>query len=125
MNPEPRQDDDREVSGAGPPLDAPAAEDVAAVLRACHARALEREGIAMFVSLHDVRPGRGPLRVEELSRAEGTRLAELLDHYYAGLEAIGFPAQFDEPDETGAPELIDALVTLSDQHLRARVEVEQ
>ena len=46
---------------------------------------------------------------------------QLLDGYYAGLEAVGFPAQYpDEPDETGARELIDALVVLSDQHLRAR-----
>ena len=101
---------------------AAAADDVPEVLRACHARALEREGIAMFVSLHDARPGRFGLEVEEPSRLEGARLAELLDHYYDGLAAIGFPAQFDEPDETGARELIDALVALSDQHLRARVE---
>ena len=95
------------------------------MLRACHARALEREGIAMFVSLHDARPGHGLLDVAEPSRTEGARLAELLDHYYAELAAIGFPTQFDDPDETGAPELIDALVALSDQHLRARVEIEQ
>jgi len=79
----------------------------------------------MFVALHDTRPGHVCLEVEEPRRVEGARLVELLDHYYAGLEAIGFPPQFDEPDETGAPELIDALVTLSDQHLRARTVVEQ
>ena len=39
-------------------LAAPAAADVPAVLASCHARLLEREGIAMFVALDDARPGR-------------------------------------------------------------------
>jgi hypothetical protein len=103
-------------------LAAPAAEDVRAVLTACHARLLEREGIAMFVALDDVRPGRTFEAREATALADGRRAAELLDHYYTGLEALGFPAQYpDEPDETGAKELIDALVVLSDQHLRARI----
>lgn len=102
---------------------APPAGDVPAVLAACHARLLEREGIAMFVAVDDVRPGRSLTVTDATARAEGARLAPLLDHYYGGLAAVGFPAQFpDEPDETGARELIDALVVLSDQHLRARIE---
>ena len=106
-------------------LAAPAAADVPAVLAACHARLLEREGIAMFVALDDARPGR-TLRVGDATALrDGGRAAELLDGYYAGLEAVGFPAQYpDEPDETGARELIDALVVLSDQHLRAQVDGE-
>ena len=106
-------------------LAAPAAVDVPAVLAACHARLLEREGIAMFVAVDDARPGRD-LRVGDgTALSDGARAAELLDGYYAGLEAVGFPAQYpDEPDETGARELIDALVVLSDQHLRAHVDGE-
>ena len=103
-------------------LAAPAAADVPAVLASCNARLLEREGIAMIVALDDARPGRD-LRVGDPGALrDGGRAAALLAGYYAGLEAVGFPAQFpDEPDETGARELIDALVVLSDQHLRARV----
>ncbi|KRB43584.1 hypothetical protein [Terrabacter sp. Root181] len=112
------------LSDAGT-LAAPAAVDVPAVLAACHGRLLEREGIAMFVALDDARPG-GDLRVGDVTAlSDGARAAELLDGYYAGLEAVGFPAQYpDEPDETGARELIDALVVLSDQHLRAHVDGE-
>lgn len=101
---------------------APAAPDVPAVLTACHARLLEREGIAMFVAIDDARPGRALQVTDPGAIEEGARIAELFDHYYAGLAAIGFPPQFpDEPDETGAPEIIDALVVMSDQHLRARI----
>ena len=88
---------------------------------------MEREGMAMFVALEDARPGRA-LRVrDQRARTEGPVLAGLLTHYEAGV--AGGP---DEPhlvsgglegmdtDPTGAVDLIDALVVLADQHLRAR-----
>ena len=114
-------------------LGAPPAGDVAAAAAECKARILEREGIAMFVALHDARPGR-ELRVRDpLAGAEGARLAELFDHYERGLaaappEGSGEPqggAPVDrEPEPHGwlppeAAALIDVLVVLSDQHLRA------
>jgi hypothetical protein len=115
---------------------APPAGDVPAVAAECRARILEREGIAMFVALHDARPGRG-LRVgDPVGVAEGARLAELFDHYERGLgtappEGSGEPqggAPVDreaEPHGWLPPEaaaLIDVLVVLSDRHLRARPE---
>lgn len=106
-------------------VDAPAAADVPAALASCHARVLEREGIAMFVALDDLRPGRRLAVEDAAALAEGARVAELFGGYYAALEAVGFPAQYPgEPDVTGARELIDALVVLSDVHLRARVDLQ-
>lgn len=103
-------------------LAAAPANDVVGALRVCHSRLLEREGIAMFVALHDGRPGRSLEVHDERARTEGRRLADLLDHYHSRLEAAGFPSFDDDdaPDESGAPELISSLVVLSDLHLRAR-----
>jgi hypothetical protein len=107
----------------GPPdpaaeLGAPPAGDVAAAAAECKARILEREGIAMFVALHDARPGR-ELRVRDpLAEAEGPRLAELFDHYERGLATAPPEGHGWLPPEAAA--LIDVLVVLSDQHLRAR-----
>jgi hypothetical protein len=99
-------------------LGAPAAGDVAAVAAECKARILEREGIAMFVALHDARPGR-ELRVRDpLAEAEGARLAELFDHYERGLATAPPEGSGWLPPEAAA--LVDVLVVLSDQHLRAR-----
>ncbi|MBK6885022.1 MAG: hypothetical protein IPH03_00290 [Tetrasphaera sp.] len=106
-------------------FDATPAADVPTVLAACHARLLEREGIAMVVAVDDLRPGRTMPAVDEDDRRQGLRLAGLFDHYYRGLADVGFPPQFpDEPDETGSRELIDTLVVLADQHLRARIETQ-
>lgn len=103
----------------------------------CKTRILEREGIPMFVALHDARPGRN-LRVRDaLHVAEGVRLAALLEHYGNGLadtqidadlheaaiEGDGPDAADPEGDPTGAAALIEILVVLGDQHLRARPEV--
>jgi len=117
-------------------LSAPPAGDVAAAAAECKARILEREGIAMFVALHDARPGR-ELRVRDpLAEAEGARLAELFDHYQRGL--AGAPPEGSGEPQGGAPvdrevevephgwlppeaaALVDVLVVLADQHLRAR-----
>ena len=98
-------------------LGAPPAGDVAAAAAECKARILEREGIAMFVALHDARPGR-ELRVRDpLAEAEGARLAELFDHYERGLAAAPEPHGWLPPE---AAALVDVLVVLSDRHLRAR-----
>ena len=91
----------------------------------------------MFVALHDARPGRD-LRVRDaLHVAEGVRLAALFDHYESGLADTHIDAALPEAaiegdgpeladpdgDPTGAAALIEVLVVLSDQHLRARPEV--
>lgn len=98
------------------------AQDVVAVLRATHDRMLEREGIAMFVAVEDLRPGRRLTAQEPEALADGGGVAVLFEHYRAGLEAAGFPVLDPEPDQTGTRELIDVLVVLADQHLRAQVE---
>ncbi|GAA2739624.1 hypothetical protein GCM10009867_36470 [Pedococcus aerophilus] len=109
-----------------PPLDPLTA------LTACRTRVLEREGIAMFVAVDDLRPsartrpgpsGRRLSAQEESVRDEGRLLASLLDLYHSGLEEAGFPTDDPDPDETGARELIDALAVLADVHLRAQPEV--
>ncbi len=103
--------------------DAPA-PDVPAASHACHQRILEREGIAMFVALHDARPGRRLVVRDPLGGAEGELLADLFDHYEQGLDVtddVDHGADTDD-DPTGAAALIDVLVVLSDQHLRARAQ---
>lgn len=107
--------------------DAPAA-DVPSASHACHQRVLEREGIAMFVALHDARPGRHLVVRDSLGGAEGELLADLFDHYEKGLDVTDdvdpgadHGADLDD-DPTGAAALIDVLVVLSDQHLRARAQ---
>ena len=102
----------------------PPADDVLAVAVECKARILEREGIAMFVALHDARPGRGLQVREPLAVAEGSRLAGLFDHYERALAATpADPPEVADADGAvppGASAVIDVLVVLSDQHLRAR-----
>ena len=98
----------------------PPAQDVRGVSDICKQRVLEREGIAMFVALHDARPSRQLVVRDPSSVVEGARLALLFDHYERGLAEVAI-----EPDDdpTGAAALIDVLVVLSDQHLRARTEL--
>ena len=98
-------------------LDALPASDCPAVLAHCRSRILEREGIPMFVALHDARPRR-PVQVAAEAVAEGSRLAVLFDHYREGLIGAA-PTRDADHDPTGASALIDVLVVLSDQHLRA------
>ncbi|GEM_PF-3394104 len=134
--------DQRLVAAAAPgacSLHAPPSSDVAAVSATCRARILEREGIAMFLALHDARPGRQLRVTGETALAEGRRLAVLFDHYRDGLAAVGVPDELRsvgiegdttdaspaDLDPTGAAELIDILVVLSDQHLRARPETSE
>ncbi len=98
----------------------PPAGDVAAVAADCRTRILEREGIPMFLALHDIRQGRVLTVHDALAVAEGERLAALFDHYEGGLSPS--PDYEPELDVTGAGPLIDVLVVLGDQHLRARTE---
>lgn len=108
-------------------LTSPPADDVVAVATACRGRLMEREGIAMFVALEDARPGRR-LRVHDgPTLAEGALLARLFAHYEAGMAAgTGEPHLVSgglegmDSDPTGAVQVIDVLVVLADQHLRAR-----
>ncbi len=104
-------------------LAAAPADDVLAALADYRTLELEREGIAMFLALHDARPGRDIVVYDEVALAEGARLVSLLDHYERALARAGFPwpaGVVDEPDVTGARELIDVLVVLSDRHLSRR-----
>lgn len=104
----------------GADLARPAAADPLAALQEVRGLELEREGIAMVLAVADLRPGRRLVVEDDAARAEGARLAELFDGYWAGLEAAGFPPADEWPDETGAPHVIDALVVLSDRHLSRR-----
>lgn len=103
---------------------APPHPDPLSVLRMAHGRALEREGIAMFATVEDLRDGGGFVVKDRVSLDEGRRLADLFSHYYSRLEAAEFPNfdPDDEPDLTGARELIDALIILGNRHLQAEQE---
>lgn len=97
-----------------------AAPDPLAALQEVRGLELEREGIAMVLAVADLRPGRRLVVEDDAARADGARLAELFDGYWAGLEEAGFPPADEWPDETGAPHVIDTLVVLSDRHLSRR-----
>lgn len=97
--------------------------DAVAAVRACASAQWEREGVAMFVTLHDARPGRAAAVTDERALAEGARLRELFDRYHGELEAAGHPLVSEYLADTGAPEVITTLVVLSDRHLAAGVGV--
>ena len=99
-------------------LGAPPAGDVPALAQMCRLRAIEREAVPMFVALQDCRAGRRLQVVDQIGLAEGSRLRELFDHYERGLPDALEIAPFR--DLTGGGRLIDVLVVLSDQHLRAK-----
>lgn len=115
-----------------PELVDPPAQDVPGIAATCQRRILEREGIAMFVALHDARHERRLAVTDPVGLVEGARLAELFDHYERGLAGAAVDPELSEAaiegdggldvDPTGAAALIDVLVVLSDQHLRARWE---
>ncbi len=111
-------------SGEGRSLESPAAPDAAIVLARCQTKILEREGIPMFVALHDARPAARAATAAQGPRAvEARHLAALFDHYRQGL-ADSAPTRDPGNDPTGASALIDVLVVLSDQHLRAPEDAE-
>ncbi len=102
-------------------LDTPPLTDAAAGVARCAAAEWEREGVAMFVSLHDARPGRSARVQDAVALAEGERLGALFDRYHAELAAAGHPLVNEWLEPTGAPEIITTLVVLSDRHLAAGV----
>ncbi len=112
------------TSADGRSLESPPVPDAAAVLARCQTKILEREGIPMFVALHDARPAaRAVTTAQGRYAVEARRLADLFDHYRQGL-ADSVPTRDPGNDPTGASALIDVLVVLSDQHLRAPEDAE-
>lgn len=107
------------------PLDNAPGEDAMAILTECRAKILEREGIPMFIAVDDMRPGRTLTVEDDRARVQGRQLADLFTRYDRQLEALDYPDNpaRDEPDHTGARELIDSLVVLSDQHLRPKEDL--
>lgn len=89
--------------------DRPTAEQAATLLRECHSRRLDREGIPMVLALVDERK---PLQIADsaVSRAEGTVYAELLAAY---TELITPASVFAEDDEGG---VIAAMQVLAYRH---------
>ena len=81
------------------------------LMRACHERRLEREGIPMVLALVDERPGRSlEIAEDAAARGEGERYAELLADYTRILTP---PPIFEEGDETG---LVTAMQVLAYEH---------
>jgi hypothetical protein len=109
---------------AGSPQ-AAAHPDPVGLLDRCMTSPIEREGVAMFVGVHDARPRvaartRRPT-VEPALSEEAPRLRQLFDGYVAGL-AAGREQRRPSPDPSGgAWSLIEVLVVMSEQHLRAPV----
>jgi len=79
------------------------------LLRECHTRRLDREGIPMVLALVDERGTLPPAR-DEQSRADGARYADLLGRY---TDALVPPPQFRPDDEGG---LITAMQVLAYAH---------
>lgn len=82
------------------------------LLRECHSRRLDREGIPMVLALVDER---GTFEVAEHadSRVEGARYAELLAAY---TELLTPPEAFSEDDEGG---VITAMQVLAYRHFES------
>ena len=81
------------------------------LLRACHDRRLEREGIPMVLALVDERPGRTlAIAPDAEARTEGAAYADLLADYTRILTP---PTVLDEGDEGG---LITAMQVLAYEH---------
>jgi hypothetical protein len=91
------------------PAERPTAEQAATLLRECHSRRLDREGIPMVLALVDERR---PLRIAEdaVSRAEGAVYADLLAAY---TELLTPSSVFAEDDEGG---VITAMQVVAYRH---------
>lgn len=89
------------------PAELLAAGDITGLMRACHDRRLEREGIPMVLGLADER---GPIAAnrDAAQRDEGAAFAEVLDRYRAAL------VPFARPDDEGA--VITAMQVLAYTH---------
>ena len=68
-------------------------DDIVGLMRACHDRRLEREGIPMVLGLADER-GRIPPNQNPAQQAEGSRFAAIFDRYAAAL--VPFAREHDE-----------------------------
>lgn len=77
------------------PADLLAAGDIVGLMRACHDRRLEREGIPMVLGLADER-GQIPVAGTPAQRAEGAAFADVFDRYAEAL------VPFARPDDEGA-----------------------
>ena len=86
-----------------------AADEAHRLLRECHTRRLDREGIPMVLALVDER-GALPASASETTRAEGERYADLLGQY----AEILVPQPVFRPDDEGG--LITALQVLAYAH---------
>jgi hypothetical protein len=101
------------VSGPSPHLGEPTAAqlleagDILGLMRACHDRRLEREGIPMVLGLADERSAI-PVNASDDQRAEGDRLADVFDHYSEAL------VPFARNDDEGA--VITAMQVLAYTH---------
>lgn len=80
------------------------------LLRNCHDRRLEREGIPMVLALVDERSGSMGIAEDATSRTEGAAYADLLARY---TDALTPPVVFDEGDEGG---LITAMQVVAYEH---------
>lgn len=88
----------------------PTVAEARALLRECHTRRLDREGIPMVLALVDERGDSFAVAEGAGSRAEGARYAELLADY---TELLTPPDVFREDDEGG---VITAMQVLAYRH---------
>jgi hypothetical protein len=86
------------------------AETAATLLRSCHSRRLDREGIPMVVVLADERGAATAAGADESRRSEGAGYADLLEVYAEVLT----PGTAFRPDDEGA--LITVLQVLAYAH---------
>ncbi|MGF2950063.1 hypothetical protein [Microbacterium alcoholitolerans] len=84
------------------------AGDIVGLMRACHDRRLEREGIPMVLGLADERGTAIPTAASGAQRAEGTAFLEVLDRYRDAL------VPWARPDDEGA--VITAMQVLAYTH---------
>lgn len=103
------------ASHAGEPSAASLLEagDITGLMRACHERRLEREGIPMVLGLADERRPI-PVAPTDAQRLEGGTFAEVLDRYAAAL------VPFARPDDEGA--VITAMQVLGFTHFAPGAE---
>lgn len=100
-----------DTGATGTTADGPERDAATALLRACHARRLEREGVPMILALVDER-GENTESTDPQTRADGAAYADLLSRY-AGLLT---PTTAFRPDDEGS--LITILQVVAFAHLR-------
>ncbi|MEU1972983.1 hypothetical protein ABZ477_15115 [Microbacterium sp. NPDC019599] len=93
--------------GEPTPAELLAAGDIVGLMRACHDRRLEREGIPMVLGFADER-GPIPVNADPAQRAEGQTFLDVFDRYSAAL------VPFARDDDEGA--VITAMQVLAYTH---------